>query len=156
TLESNGFAVATHDRVRCTNHFYGVQVGLRGEYTCDCWFVTGKLKCALGCTHSEVHVEGDTTAILPDATTVQTQGGVLALATNIGRRVDNDFTVVPEVELNVGFYLNERVRVFAGYNFLYWSKLARPGEQLDHNINPSFLPTADSTAFGSGPLPANP
>jgi hypothetical protein len=156
SLDSTGFAVATHDRVRTVNHFYGGQIGLRGEYSCDCFYISTKLKVALGATNQMVHVEGDTTAILPDNTQINVQGGVLALQPNIGRRERTEFAVIPEVELNVGFYLNERVRVFAGYTFMYWSNVARPGEQLDRVINPSFLPTADPTAFGSGANPQNP
>jgi putative beta barrel porin BBP7 len=156
TIDSTGFAVSTHDHVRTTNHFYGAQIGLRGEYNCDCWYFGGKLKCAIGATHHTVEVDGDTTAIFPDGTTAQTQGGVLALATNIGKRSSDSFAVIPEVELNVGVYLNERVRVYAGYNFMYWSSVVRPGEQLDHTINPAFLPTADPLAFGSSTTPAFP
>jgi hypothetical protein len=41
------------------------------------------------------------------------------------------------VELRLGFGLAPGVRTFFGYNFLYWSSVVRPGDQVDHTLNPS-------------------
>jgi hypothetical protein len=32
------------------------------------------------------------------------------------------------------------VRLFSGYDLLYWSRVARPGEQIDLAVNPTQLP----------------
>jgi hypothetical protein len=45
------------------------------------------------------------------------------------------------------------VRLTFGYQFLYWSRVARPGEQIDRVINPTQIPV-----FGGNQLlgPARP
>jgi hypothetical protein len=48
---------------------------------------------------------------------------------------------VPELGVKVGFQLNDYIRITAGYNFLYWSNVARPGEQVNRMVlgaNPPF------------------
>lgn len=154
--ESNGISVSLFDQFKTTNHFYGGQIGLRGEYNCGCWYILGKAKVALGYVTSRVGVSGTTTATLTDGTQLQATGGLLALSSNIGVHEDSDFAVQPEAEVTVGFNLTENIRVFAGYNFLYISKVLRPGDVIDNQINPALLPTADSTAFGVPGGPANP
>jgi hypothetical protein len=42
---------------------------------------------------------------------------------------------VPEVGLTVGYQCTDHWRVFGGYNFLYWSSVARAGEQIDPRVN---------------------
>jgi hypothetical protein len=148
---SDGAFVTTSDVFKTSNHFYGGQIGLRGEYTHGAFYVQGKAKVALGMTHHIVKITGTSTAGLPTGERFSTdQGGVLALATNIGEHTGNSFTVLPEGDLNVGFYLTETVRVYVGYSFLYWSKVVRPGEQIDRNVNPTLLPTSDVYDVNAG------
>ena len=66
------------------------------------------------------------------------------LGTETITNLTNDaFAVLPEVGLNVGVYVTEKVRVFAGYSFLYWSDVVRPGDQVSRAINPGRIPTQD-------------
>ena len=37
-----------------------------------------------------------------------------------------------------------------GYNFMYWSNVVRPGDQIDRNINPNLAPVFGGTAGGVG------
>jgi hypothetical protein len=81
-------------------------------------------------------------------------GGLLALPSNSGRATDYDFSAIPDINLQVGYEFNPHVRVFVGYNFLYWSDVARPTEQLPVAVNPRLVPalrTAGSLT-GSAPL----
>jgi hypothetical protein len=34
------------------------------------------------------------------------------------------------------------VQVYAGYNFLYWSNVIRPGDQIDRTVDLTFVPNA--------------
>ena len=45
------------------------------------------------------------------------------------------FAVLPEFGFDVGYQLTSRWRSFIGYNFLYISDVARPGNQIDGGVN---------------------
>ena len=42
--------------------------------------------------------------------------------------------------MNVGYDLMPNLRATVGYTFIYWSRVARPGDQIDTNLNLSQLP----------------
>ena len=44
-------------------------------------------------------------------------------------------------------FITSHWRAFVGYDFMYWSQVVRPGNQVDRNINLS-----QSAVFGSGAL----
>ena len=62
------------------------------------------------------------------------------MPTNIGEFNRNVFSVVPEVGRNVGYQLTDHIRTFVGYNFLYWSNVIRPGDQIDRVIDINNIP----------------
>lgn len=143
TLEN----IVVLDSFRTQNRFYGAQVGVRterqfGAFTLE---VIGKL--ALGSTRQEVIIDGFTQVRLVDGSFLIGRGGLLALdQTNIGKFDRDVFTVVPEITINASYALNANLRVFLGYNFLYWSDVARPGDQIDIVVNPNFVPTLDQNS----------
>ena len=56
--------------------------------------------------------------------------------------------MVPEVGVNLGVRVTQRLTLTGGYTFLYWSDVARPADQIDRNLNPNLIPT--SNTFGGG------
>lgn len=124
------------DRFETTNEFHGGQLGLVGEYRFGRCFVQMRGKVALGNTQRQVDIAGATQTV--GAATVP--GGFLALPTNMGSYTDNRFTVIPEVNINLGCQITQRLRAFVGYNFLYWFDAARPSDQIDLVINPTQPP----------------
>src|SRR5262249_23740520 len=70
----------------------------------------------------------------PNAGTIGA-GGLLTGPGNIGSSTTGRFSVVPEVGMNLGYYVTDWMRLSVGYNFLYWSGVARPGEQIDRRVN---------------------
>lgn len=136
-----GTTITVIDRFATSNNFYGGQIGARGEWWRDQWFVNVTGKVALGTTHQVVRISGSTDFTIPPAPTVQQPGGLLALPTNMGTRSRDVFGFVPEIGFNVGRQVNDNVRVFAGYSFLYWNSVVRPADQIDYVINPTQLPT---------------
>ena len=38
-----------------------------------------------------------------------------------------------------GWNVTERLKATFGYNFLYWTEFAPPGNQIDHNNNPGLV-----------------
>jgi hypothetical protein len=95
---------------------------------------------ALGCTERVTTINGNTRITVPGQAPMNFSGGVLALDTNSGRYTDHVFSVVPELRMSIGYQVTERLRVFVGYNVLYWSNVTRAGDQVDLRVNPNFLP----------------
>jgi Putative beta barrel porin-7 (BBP7) len=136
-----GSQFVVHDSFSTHNQFYGGQLGLRGEMWLDRFFAVASAKVALGDCQQSVNI-GGLTQITTPAGTVSTQpGGLLALPSNSGHFFGNHFAVVPEGSLTVGYQVTEYLSVTFGYTFLYWSNVARPGGQIDRNIDPAGLPT---------------
>jgi len=124
------------DGFRTRNTFQGGQVGLAGE---ACWgrvILQAVGKLAIGTTNREVEILGATQEVGAPAVS----GGFLASGTNIGRYTDSRFSVVSELNINVGYQVLDCLRVFAGYTFLCWTEVARPGNQIDLGVNPTQLP----------------
>jgi hypothetical protein len=147
--------VAVSDQFVAVNRFYGGQLGARGEYANGGWFVNVLTRVALGGTHEVVDINGATlrpaTAGGP-ATLVQ--GGLLALSSNSGHHKHDEFAAVPEFGLNVGYQVTRYLRAYVGYTFVYWSDVARPGDQINRTVNPGLIPT--SQTFGTPGGPAEP
>jgi hypothetical protein len=128
------------DEFKTHNEFWGGQFGTVIEWRKGCWTVDLRTKVALGGTRETVRISGselDTT--LNTGAQQRFNSGLLALPTNIGKYNRDLFGVVPEVGLNVGYQLTPCLRLFVGYNFLYWSNVARPGRQIDTVVNVSQL-----------------
>ena len=75
------------------------------------------------------------------------RGGLLAAGPNLGRFTRDQFSVVPELTLNVGYNVTPNLRLFAGYNFLLWTNVIRPGDQIDHVVDLTFVPNAPPVSF---------
>ena len=142
------------DQFITQNNFYGGQIGLRGEWWRGRLFVNARGTLALGDTEQHVRISGSTVLTLPDGTVVTRPGGLLALPSNIGSFHHDDFSVVPELRINVGYQVTDHLRAFIGYTFLYWTEVVRPGEQVNLNVNSTQIPT--SLEFGPLVGPAQP
>jgi len=99
------------------DQFYGLELGARAEYTAGRFFINGTATCGLG----EVHQ-----GLLFDA--AAGVGGVVAFANQ--HPVHDDFSVVPHLILDAGFNVTKNIRIFGGYDFLYWNNVVRPGDQV--------------------------
>jgi len=51
---------------------------------------------------------------------------------------------VPEVLANLSYDVTPNIRFIAGYRFLYWSRVMRPGDQIDLGL--SAIPPAAAGA----------
>ena len=52
----------------------------------------------------------------------------------------NQFSVVPELGLTLGYDFSPQLRATIGYDLVYWNTVARPGDQIDLNIDPRQFP----------------
>jgi hypothetical protein len=146
-----GSAMTSFDHFGISNVFYGPQVGLSaGLHYGPCSLdVTGKL--AFGLLHQTAKVQGVTTLRLEDGTSATYDGGVLAQPGS-GARSDDQFAVIPEVSLSAGCLLTPWLRVLAGYDFLYVSRITRAGSLVGGADSRQVfqLSSFDSTVHSSG------
>jgi hypothetical protein len=136
----NGTHVHITDSFSTKNQFYGGQVGALLEKEWGRLTVEGLFKLAVGVTHEELSIQG--AQVFPPGTpnVSPLPGGLFALNSNIGNYSRNRFAVVPEVGITLGWYFTENFQVTLGYNFLYWSSVARPGQQIDTNLDVNRIP----------------
>jgi Putative beta barrel porin-7 (BBP7) len=140
------------DNFEVKNNFYGGQLGLVGELQRGRWSIDWFTKVALGTTNQAVDIHGAQALIVNGAPAAAANFGLLAQPTNSGHFTRNEFSVVPEFGINVGWQATPHLKLYCGYNFLYWSNVLRVGDQIDPVLNVPSRP---------GPLllqrqPANP
>jgi hypothetical protein len=150
-----GDSIADVDSFYTANHFYGFQIGGSVGWEGKWLFVNGFGKVAIGVTDQESDINGSSTLITPAGNLVA-GGGILALPSNIGHHTRTEIGYVPEGGLNFGVKVLPCVRLTAGYSFLYWNAVVRPGAQIDRSINPALVPTdatfAQANNFIGSPL----
>jgi len=129
----------TTDSFNARNRFYGLQVGARMAYDQGPWVGNVNAKVALGTMQQSVSVNGylETNDYTDYGPAQVYPGGYFALPTNIGDHSRNTFAVVPEIAFNLGYRLTSQATVYVGYSLLYASDTARPGDQVNRNINPT-------------------
>jgi hypothetical protein len=138
TLLPVGTVVSERDRLSTRNTFNGVVLGFITERRwCRWWFET-RTTLALGNSRAQVNIDGQQTSTLNGQSEV-TPAGLLAQSTNIGSYADDNFTVVPQLGVNLGWEITCGLWATVGYNFLYWCNVARPGDQIDTDVNLSQL-----------------
>jgi hypothetical protein len=134
------------DSFKTVNHFYGLQLGGSAGWEGKWVFANAFGKVGLGVTDQEVDINGSTT--LFSANGPQTAGGgILALPTNIGNHTRTQLGWVPEGGFNFGVKVLPCLRLTAGYSFMYWNSVVRPGGQIDRGVNTNQVPT--DASFGS-------
>jgi hypothetical protein len=147
-----GRTIRVTDRFDAENNFYGGQVGLRSELRFKRFNLGLLAKVALGNVHQTIDIQGSTAIDTTPATVAN--AGLLALSSNSGRYSRDAFAVVPEFGVNLGVHLTDHWQIFVGYTYLYWSQVARPGDQVDLQLNPNLIPM--SATFGNPVGPTRP
>ncbi len=141
-----GSDISAFDQFDTQNRFYGGQLGIKSELRWKRLFVNGNMKVALGDTHQAVEINGATRITTPGGVVTNLPGNLLALPSNIGHYSRDQFSVVPEVGLNVGYQLTRHVSLSAGYTCIYWSNVqprrcGQPCGELHTRAGEHFSPT---------------
>ena len=136
---TTGGSVAVTDGFGTRNQFYGAQVGAKGAWELGRFTIETGMLLGLGEMAETIHIAGATTVTNGafGLTTGTTPGGVFAEPSNIGTTRRTLFAFVPEFNLKVGYALSAAVQPFIGYDAMWLSNVARPGNQIDRNINPT-------------------
>ena len=138
------------------NSFHGAQLGARGTYSMGRLSVQTSATVGLGVVHQTVNVTGSTTLLAPGLPAQTAPGNFFTQTTNIGQHSTDRFGVVPQVGINVGYQVTSFARLTVGYDFLYVSSVARPGDQIDPVVNPFLPPIQDDGARVGAARPAVP
>lgn len=150
----NGTGIVVMDQFRTDNDFYGGELGFdwgieRGRFS-----VNLLSKLAIGANSQRVRIDGSTQTFPPGVNPPPPaeEGGLLALPSNIGRYDRDRFSMIPELNVNVGYQLTQRCKLRVGYTILYWTNVLRPGDQIDREINSTLLPGDDPSLPPLRPL----
>ncbi|HND52774.1 MAG TPA: BBP7 family outer membrane beta-barrel protein, partial [Pirellulaceae bacterium] len=141
------------DSFMTRNEFNGAEVGMMLQSRRGRWTMDLLSRMALGMNRGTVTING-TTAIDDGTNTTTYQGGLLALNSNIGKRSQDEFAVVPELGLSLGFDVTPSWRVLVGYTFIYWSRVLRAGDQIDLMVDPNQIPPPPNAAVVNPARPA--
>ncbi|MGL4419114.1 MAG: BBP7 family outer membrane beta-barrel protein [Gemmataceae bacterium] len=144
--EPVGTRMFTHESFETINRFYGGQFGWSGSRRFGRATLDGRLALALGFTRQTIDIEAMQTRQRPGLPAENFNGGILANPTNIGRQTQDQFSFAPEAGMNLGFYLTPQLRLTLGYDFQYWSRVLRPGETIDRNVDLTYLNNAPVVA----------
>ncbi|MCS7020496.1 MAG: BBP7 family outer membrane beta-barrel protein [Gemmataceae bacterium] len=153
----NGIPVVSgtiSDVFRAENHFHGGQIGLAWENRWGRWTFDARATIAFGNVTQQGEIDGGQALLLANGQTVRYAGGLLALPNaNIGRYTHNQFAVLPEVGVNLGYQLTQHMRLFVGYNFLYLGNALRPERMIDTTIDVARIPNFPVAGGGTTPVP---
>lgn len=141
------------DKFSTRNDFYGGQIGSNIRWQRDRWSLDMRPVLAMGVTRQRLEIEGFQAVTLRGQQTQYFNGGLYAIPGNLGTFSSSKFAVVPEITLTVGYQVTEHLRAFAGYNFLYWSSVIRPAEQIDRNIDINRIPNFERAGAVNGVFP---
>ena len=141
-----------NDSFSTRNQFNGAELGFQWTGRRGYWSLDALMRMGIGNVKQEVMIQGTTVSTLPNGTVVQPNpgvGGLLAQRTNIGTYTRNEFGIVPELGATLGYQVTQHLRLTAGYSFIYWSNVVRPGDQIDTTVNPNLMPPENpvETAF---------
>ena len=137
TANPGSFNILDHFDTR--NQFNGGEVGVLWQGRRGLWSLDGLMRVGIGNNHQTVSIRGNTVATQNGAST-NFNTGILTQRTNIGTYDRNEFTMIPELGLTLGYQFTRRVRLTAGYSMIYWGNVVRPGDQVDLDVNPNLFP----------------
>ncbi|MBC8872327.1 MAG: BBP7 family outer membrane beta-barrel protein [Planctomycetes bacterium] len=136
------------------NEFHGGELGLLSEVDRGPFTVSLMGKLSMGNMRETLTISGFSSRI-PPAGGFHPGHGLLAMPTNVGTYVRDDFAIIPEAEFKVICRITKRLEASLGYSFVYWSDVALAGQQIDMSMG---QPTVNASQLLGGALagPPNP
>nr|WP_275944984.1 BBP7 family outer membrane beta-barrel protein [Bradyrhizobium sp. dw_411] len=131
---TNGTYIGT-DNFSTRNQFVGAQVGVKAQQQFGQFDGSLLAKVALGDNYQSVSINGTSSTTGFGLPVGVIPGGIFTQSTNIGQQSRNQFAVVPEAQVQLGYRVTGAFRIFVGYDFLYINNVVRPGNQIDTTLN---------------------
>lgn len=143
--------LSVRDEYRVQNNFYGVTLGARSNLHVEAftWSLTGKI--GLGWMESDLRTTGTSTVSGISTAPLTSVGGLYASGPNLGDFSKSQFAAIPEFATNVNVQITSHLGLNVGYNYMYISKVLRPGDQVSSQINGNFVPTSPNFGARGGP-----
>jgi Putative beta barrel porin-7 (BBP7) len=140
--------VSIFDHFRTRNDFYGAQIGGQVELREGPWFADFRGTLGIGGVHQALTIDGSTTLNVPGSAPQTAVGGLFAQASNIGKHTRNEFGIVPEAGITLGYQVTSFLRVTLGYSAVYFrNDVLRTGAAIDRVVSQSQIPAV----FGPAP-----
>jgi hypothetical protein len=139
------------DRFGTSNQFYGGQFGTDFKWSRGRFFVDLLSKVALGTSVERTNINGWSSFTTSNGQSGSIGVGRIALPSNLGRYGQDEFAVVPEVGVNLGYALTQHIRLTFGYTFLFWSSVFRVADQIDRVVNTTEFPAVVGQGTMVGP-----
>ena len=140
-----------YDRFRTKNQFNGIDIGYITRRTRGFWSLETGIRLAVGNTRQTVNIAGQSVITENGSPTTVDEGGLLAQSSNIGTYTQDEFAVVPELDLKIGYQMTKQCKLTLGYTAIYWSNVVRPGDQMDLDVHPDLLPPNPTFTQGTHP-----
>ena len=130
---SSGFAPGTvierRDLFNTTNKFHGGVAGLIYQRKVGLVSIETTGKFGFGSTRSIITVDGFTSE-----NGVATSGGVLTAPSNIVSFDESSAAYMNEFNVTLGYEFTCQLHAAVGYNLIYWTEVARVGDQIDRGV----------------------
>lgn len=128
---SSVFTTGSVNQISTRNHFYGAQVGASFEW----WLAprvlfTGWGKLGVGGMTEQVRLTSITATQTGAGVVTAGPGGLIGQVVGDLNQSQVRYAVIPEFNLNFGYQITRNIRSLIGYNFMYISNVARPGDQI--------------------------
>jgi hypothetical protein len=128
-----------HDSFRAQTQFHGGDVGLAAYAMRGRFVLSALARLGVGANVRDLRLEGSTGISAPGALPNNFNGGILTVG-RTGETSDCVFALVPEVRLGLGYRVTDCIQLTVGYNSMWWTNVARAGDQVDLAVNPNFFP----------------
>lgn len=143
--------IALSESFSTNNEFNGLQLGVTYQANLKRVWLESLLRVAVGNNSQRVRISGQT-AITEFGITETSEGGLLAQRFNSGTFEREEFTMIPELGLTLGFRFTDWLHATAGYSLVYLPAVVRAGDQIDTDVNPELLaPATDPLTAGNRP-----
>lgn len=151
---TTGATIDLFDQFDTRSSFHGAEFGLVMQRRVrPCWSGEFVAKIAIGESNYRTRVSGQTITEDNLGGVATTGVGLLAQGTNIGTVRWDDLAMMSELGISLRRQLRCGLTASVGYSLLYWSDVARAGDQIDTTVNPTQIPPG--TLMGE-PRPAVP
>lgn len=122
------------DNFATRNQFFGGTLGLRGRYSSGRVTVDLATRVSLGTSNESQEVSGGFRAQNFGPPFTSGPEGIFAQPANEGKSSSTRFAVVPDVQIKIGYALTPTLRATLGYDFMYYSNVIRPGDQMNREL----------------------
>lgn len=149
------FTTASNNQISTRNNFFGAQVGTSFEW----WLsprvlFTGWGKLGVGGMLETIRLDSVTSTVSGSGVTTGPGGLIGPVLGNVNQSHVR-YAVIPEFNINFGYQWTRNIRTLIGYNFLYVTTVARPGDQISFSSSSTQFTIAGTQSSSGNVLQPN-